>query len=118
MIRMMNWKFIRLELGRTTEFPAGSVSRAYLLRLPLDDEDLIDTGAFELDPQRATVRRHWATEPDQRGQVVRSGDEWQMRCDGGTVSVEFDGRPIRLGEQVCVGSSDGRTLPFRVSSIR
>ena len=114
----MNWKSIRLELGRTGEFPAGSVSRAYLLRLPLDDEDRIDADAFDRDPDKATVRRHWAAEPDQRGHVVRDGGEWQMRCDGQTRSVQFDGRPVRLGEQLCISDGDGITLPFRISSIR
>ena len=115
---VMNWKSIRLELGRTGEFPGGSVSRAYLLRLPLDDDDRIDASAFDRDPERATVRRHWSTEPDQRGHVVRDGSEWQMRCDGETRSVEFDGRPVRLGEQVSVIGGDGIALPFRISSIR
>ena len=42
----MNWRSIRLELARTKEFPEGSASRAYLLRLPLDEKGLIDEQAL------------------------------------------------------------------------
>lgn len=114
----MNWKSIRLELGRTGDFPAGSVSRAYLLRVPLDDQDMIDVRAFDRDPHRAVVRRHWSTEPDERGHIVRSDREWQFRCNGRVRSVLLDHSPIRLGAEVSVVDSDGSTLPFRIASIR
>jgi hypothetical protein len=42
----MTWKSIRLELARTKEFPEGSASRAYLLRLPLDDRGRIYESAL------------------------------------------------------------------------
>ena len=115
---MMNWKSIRLELGHTRDFPAGSVSRAYLLRLPLDDEDRVDARAFDLDPQRATVRRHWSSEPDSRGHIVRHGRDWQMRCNGEMRSLQFYSRPVRLGGEVSVVDAEGIALPFRISSIR
>ncbi len=115
---MMNWKSIRLELGQTREFPSGSVSRAYLVRLPLDDDDRIDASAFDRAPDRATVRRHWSAEPDQRGQIVRDGHSWHLRCNGETQSLDFNSRAIRLGEQVSIVGRDGSALPFRIASIR
>lgn len=117
MIPMMNWKSIRLELGPTGQFPAGSVSRAYLLRLPLDDEDRIDARAFDLDPRRATVRRHWSTDADARGHIVRDGHDWHMLCNGESRGLQFDARPVRLGGEVSV-VEDGIALPFRIASIR
>lgn len=116
--KIMNWKSIRLELARTGEFPAGSVSRAYLIRLPLDDEDRVDARAFDRSPQRATVRRHWSSEPDERGHILRDGREWHLQCNGEMRSLLFDSQPVRLGGEVSVIERDGSTLPFRIASIR
>src|SRR5205807_1664582 len=66
---MDNWKNVRLELAPNEEFPVGSVSRAYLIRLPLDDSDLVDLSALEEYPHRAIVRRFWSNEPDETGLV-------------------------------------------------
>jgi hypothetical protein len=116
---MSNWKNIRLELGRTNEFPAGSVSRAYLLRLPLDDNDLVDEQALQRSPHRATVRRYWSTEPDESGLVVRMDDGWAINCNGSPVRLrELDVRPIRLGQRIAVEEADGALLPFRIAGIR
>jgi len=114
----MNWKSIRLELASTGEFPAGSVSRAYLVRLPLNDQDKIDAEAMELAPSRATVRRHWSTDPDEKGLIVRSDGQWSMRCDGKDRLLYLYSRPIRLGGQVSVGEPNGDILPFRIASVR
>ena len=116
---MSNWKNIRLELAQTEEFPRGSVSRGYLIWLPLDDSDALDRADFDLSPHLATVRRYWSTEPDEAGLVTRVGDKWTLRCTGKSDRLlEVDGRPIRLGQQVAVVDPDGRTLPFRIASIR
>ena len=116
---MSNWKNIRLELGRTNEFPAGSVSRAYVVRLPLDDNDLVDEAALQTSPHRATVRRYWSTEPDESGLVVRVEGGWTMHCNGSPVRMlDLDGRPIRLGQQIAVEEPSGVQLPFRIAGIR
>lgn len=118
-ISRMNWKSIRLELGRTGEFPAGSVSRAYLVRLPLDDEDKVDSTAFLDSPSRAIARRHWSTEPDERGFVVQAATGWAMRCDGKPDRLlRLDSQPLRLGCHVSVVEPDGAILPFRIASVR
>jgi hypothetical protein len=116
---MSNWKNIRLELGHTNEFPAGSVSRAYLVRLPLDDNDLVDEKALQRSPQRATARRFWSTEPDECGLVVRIESGWAMHCNGSPVRMlDLDGRPIRLGQHIAVEEPGGALLPFRIAGIR
>lgn len=113
------WKNIRLELAQTDGFPAGSVSRGYLIRLPLDDSDLIDMAAFEAHPHRATVRRFWSTQPDEAGVVLTDHDGLAMRSDGRPPRIlKIDGRPLRLGQQVSVLEPDGSELPFKVASIR
>lgn len=114
----MNWKSIRLELARTGEFPAGSVSRAYLLRLPLDDFDIVDRSAFQENPSRATVRRHWSTEPDERGAIIPSGSDWAMASEEKRRLLKLDSQPVRIGRQVSVVEPDGTVLPFNVASVR
>lgn len=116
---MSMWRSIRLELGRTNQFPAGSVSRGYLIRLPIGDTDLVDETAFEQNPDRATAQRFWSTEPDEAGFVQRSDGGWTIRCNGTMArQLQLDGRPIRLGQQVPVADADGDVLPFRIASIR
>jgi hypothetical protein len=114
----MKWKSIRLELGGTSEFPAGSVGRAYLLRLPLDDQDKVDAEAFDHNPLKATVRRHWSNEPDERGHVQRDGADWVLRCNGKSHTVRFEWSRIRLGGKLQLVGADGEALPFRIASIR
>jgi hypothetical protein len=116
---MSNWKNIRLELARTKGFPAGSVSRGYLIRLPLNDDDLVDPNAFDLAPHKATVRRYWSTEPDEAGLILPVDGEWAMRCNGtADRRLQLDGRAIRLGQQISVAEANGTALPFRIASIR
>jgi hypothetical protein len=116
---MDKWKKIRLELARTADFPSGSVSRGYLIQLPLDCEGRIDSDVLATKPYRATVRRYWSTEPDEAGNVVGIESGWALRCnDGPDRMLLLGGHPIRLGEQVSVLEADGGVLPFTVSSIR
>lgn len=115
---MDNWKSIRLELASTREFPAGSVSRAYLIRLPLDDEDRVDEAAFLESPSRAMVSRYWSSEPDERGKLVKADGTWIIKCNGKPCRrLELDRKPVRLGQQLTLLADEGEALPFRIASI-
>jgi hypothetical protein len=117
---MSVWKNIRLELARTAQFPAGSVSRGYLIRLPLGDSDHVDRRTLQKTPHRATVRRYWSTEPDEAGVVEEaSNGSWALRCNGSAPRMMLvENLPIRLGQLVSVVEEDGKKLPFRIASIR
>jgi len=116
---MHNWKRIRLELTRTADFPTGSVSRGYLLRLPLDDTDRIDPLAVADKPHLATVQRYWSSEPDEVGGLVHTEDGWALRCNGNPDRMlQVGNKPILLGQQLSVTDADGTTHPFTVASIR
>ena len=114
----MNWNTIRLELAGTRDFPSGSVGRAYLIRVPLNDNGFIDEAALAGDPYKATVRRFWSSDPDERGHVVRAGLEWALRCDGKPDRRLSMVSGLILGGEVAVTGSDGVALPFRVTSVR
>jgi hypothetical protein len=117
----MNWKSIRLELARTSEFPEGSASRVYLLRLPLQEDGLIDGDALRTAPARATVRRFWPNEPDMAGYVIRTPRGWAFSYEPGEDDDEavfhLETHPIGLGNYLTLTEPDGRKLPFRVASL-
>lgn len=117
----MNWKCIRLELARTPDFPEGSASRAYLLRLPLDRDGHIDAAAIAAEPGQATVRRFWPSEPDMIGYVIHTPDGWAFSYEPGEADDEavfhLETHAIRIGEYVTLTEPDGRKLPFRVASL-
>ena len=118
-VRMDNWKTVRLELAGTAQFPAGSVGRAYLIRLPLDDTDGIDEAAFRANPERATVHRFWSSEPDETGHLVRDGDGWAIACgDRPPRRLDLHGKPVRLAETLSIGADFEPPIPVRVASIR
>ena len=113
----MNWKTIRLELAGTAGFPNGSVSRGYLIRVPLDDNGSIDEAKLLQRPQKAMVRRFWSTEPDETGRVVRVADKWVLQCNGERL-LPIQHPSFKIGEEIAVIEPDGTPLPFRIASIR
>lgn len=116
----MNWQTIRLELAGTREFPTGSTGRAFLLRLPLQDDGTINEEELARRPARATVRRYWASEPDRSGRIVRGRSGWDLDCgrqDAARLAFHLPPQQIRLGGKVVVTAPDGRELPFRVASM-
>lgn len=113
----MTWKAVRLELARTKEFPNGSAGRAYLLRLPLGEDGVIDDRAYRANPTYATVRRYWPNEPDRAGYLLPQGSGWAFSyaidlLDRDRANLEAG--PIRLGGELTILEADGRQLPFRV----
>ena len=115
---MEHWHLVRLELARTAEFPQGSASRAYMLRVPLDDGGFVDRAALARRPGLATVRRFWPNEPDQTGHLIRSGKAWVFSYEIGEGDDErlyhLEDHPLRTGEYVTLTEPDGSRLPFRV----
>lgn len=117
----MNWKTIRLELGPTPAYPRGSASRAYLLRLPLNEVGEVDDQALASRPDQATVRRFWPCEPDRIGTVQKHGTGLELRCEdvrAAVVTSLLQLRALRPGSEVFIEEPSGSRLPFRVASVR
>nr|WP_314442449.1 hypothetical protein [uncultured Sphingomonas sp.] len=116
----MNWKSIRLELGRTVDFPRGSPSRAYLLRAPLGNDGMIDEQALVSTPEQATVRRMWPSEPDLSGHLIRGQSGWAFLAGRSgqekRIWSEFGAEPISEGGLLTM-RENGRALPFRVAKL-
>jgi hypothetical protein len=118
----ISWRSIRLELARTADFPDGSASRTYLLRLPLNEEGLIDEHALKQAPALATVHRYWPNEPDMFGFVIRTAKGWAISYEPGEEDDEtvfhLETHPLQEGNYITLTEPDGRRLPFRVASVR
>jgi hypothetical protein len=119
---MPTWNLVRLELAGTSEYPEGSASRAFMLRVPLDDAGLIDEAALAKRPALATVRRFWPNEADQTGHLVRNRAGWAFSYATGDADEEalyhLDDHPLRLGDCVMLTRPDGSRVPFRVARSR
>lgn len=116
----MNWKSIRLELARTNDFPNGSASRAYVMRVPLAADGRIDEQAVVGAPEQATVRRMWPSQPDLSGHLVRMGESWAFlagrRGRQQKIWSEFGCEPISEGGLLTL-RENGQELPFRVAKL-
>lgn len=113
----MTWKAVRLELGRTEDFPNGSAGRAYLMRVPIDPSGMIDEVAVNDSPHQATVRRYWPNQPDRAGHLIRSLSGWRfsyVEKPPENDIPDMPDAPIRLGECLYIREADGNDLPFRV----
>lgn len=115
----MNWKTVRLELSRTASSPKASPSRAFLIRVPLDDSGGIDAIQLARDPTRATVLRTWSSEPDQFGYVERANEHWLFRCPRkvGEDVYRMLAVPLGLHDRVEIEGPDGVPQAFTVTSI-
>ena len=116
----MNWKTVRLELSPNASSTKGSSpSRAFLIRVPLDDLGVIDAAELARDPTRATVLRTWSSEPDQFGHIERADGHWLFRCPRkrGEDVYRMSAVPLGLHDQVTVEDPSGATYPFTIASI-
>lgn len=117
----MTWKLIELELGRTPEFPEGSSSHSYLMRVPVTDEGLIDGAELKLHPELATVRRSFPAEQTRLGSVVATsrgfGFSYAPGEDDDEMIVHLDNHRLEVGNYVTIVETDGERLPFKVASV-
>jgi hypothetical protein len=119
---LMTWYSVRLELARTPDFPNGSASRCYLLRVPIGADGLLERAELDADPARATVRRFWPNQPDLSGYVIRSPRGWAFSYRLGEEDDEtvfhLETHKLKLGEYITLTEPDGEQLPFRVATLK
>lgn len=117
----MSWRLIRLEHGPTREFPFGSASRAYLLRVPLESNGHIAADEHAEEPRRATVRRFWPSEPDLSGYIVRAQWQWHFVSRRAQASADeigwFEDCALVLDRTIEITEAANGTIPFRVAAI-
>jgi hypothetical protein len=114
------WYLVKLELAPSIDFPRGSPSRAYLLRLPLTAAGEIDNAALTASPKAAFVRRYWPDQPDCSGLVRANALGWTLDYGDGSGALRGHLDPARIepGGLVQIVGLDGVRRPFRVMSAR
>ena len=120
------FKRIRLNLARSKEFPAGSSHHGYEFVAPLDGNGHIDAALWRTHRENCRVRRFWAGQEDQTGQVVHKpgGQEharWvfdydSKRVDDDEAGYRFGAHVFAPGEYVTISDQD-ETHTFQVASV-
>lgn len=118
---MTSWQRLRLELARTAQFPEGSPDRGYVIRVPLDDDNLIDADALQTHQEVATVRRFWPGETGMGGFVVATPRGWGFSYRPGEEDDEIihqlESHRLGLGDYITLTEPDGDQAPFKVVSV-
>ncbi len=112
-------KRIRLELGRTPEFPTGSSSHGYEFVAPLTDDGFLAPEAWKALRDKCTVTRFWAGEPEQQGYLRHVGKGWRFDYRPDTREddepfFKLDQHALVPDNYVSVTETDGVQRPFRV----
>jgi len=120
--RPMTLNRIRLELGRTAEFPQGSHDHGYELIAPLTKDSLIDGKAWKDVRDRCEVIRFWGGDEAETGKLRRVGSGW--RIDYTTAGDEddepffkLDRHALKPGAYVSITEHDGVQRPFKIVSV-
>jgi hypothetical protein len=121
-----NFKRIRMNLARSTDFPGGSDRHGYELVAPLDADGHIDPGEWHSHRENCRVIRFWAGESDRVGRLVHKpgGNEharWifdydRSRDDDDEAGYRFASHRFVPGEYVTVSDGD-QSHTFRVVSV-
>ncbi len=112
-------KRIRLELGRTPQFPSGSSRRGYEFVAPLTDEGFLSVDAWKQMQKKCTVTRFWDDEPEQYGYLRHVGKGWRFdyrpdTTDDDEPFFKLDQHALVPDNYVSVTETDGVQRPFRV----
>lgn len=116
-------KRVRLELGRTPEFPDGSPKYGYEFIAPLTQDNHIDADAWKTVKDHCGVLRFWGTDRPERGMLRHVGNGWRFDYDPRDDSdderfFKLDRHSLAVGDYVSVTEHDGVQRPFRVVSVQ
>ena len=121
----MALKRVRLELGRTKDFPNGSRSRGYEFTAPLDHEGRLDPAEWKKQRDQCRVRRFWEGEADEIGHLVhRPGGSWAFHYDihgddnADEAGYRFSTERFRPGEYVSIREQDEEMCTFRIITVQ
>ncbi len=112
---------IRLELGRTPEFPAGDSQQAYEFVAPLSQDGHIDPVAWKSARSRCRVA-HFSTDSVEHGYLRHVGRGWRFDYDNRTAEddeplFKLDRHSLTPGSYVSITEHDGVQRPFKVVSV-
>lgn len=113
---------IRLELGRTAEYPNGNENHAYEFVAPIDPEGHIDAEARKKERQSCVVRHFQNGNLIKAGHLSRVGRSWRFDYDRHTHGddepfYKLDQHTMRPGLYVSIMEHDGIQRPFKITSV-
>ena len=113
---------IRLELGRTAEFPEGSREHGYEFVAPLTKDAHIDAKMWKQVRNRCEVVRFWGTDEIETGKLRHVGSGWRFDYNDATDAddeafFKLDRHLLEPGAYVSITEHDGVQRPFRVVSV-
>jgi len=119
---------ITLHLARNQEFPEGSPECGYEIIAPLDEAGRLDAEAWKKVRDRCRVRRFWAGDEDQMGQLVHDaggagGATWKIDYDPGAFGEDeagyrLDSHRFVADEYVSIRDAQGHSHTFKIAEIR
>jgi hypothetical protein len=118
----MSMKTIRLELGRTAQWPDGNPDCGYEFKAPLDETGHISVEEWRANRDASTVRRFWQGEDDQNGHLIHTRHRtWAFSYRPGeeddTPFFRFESHVFVAGDYVSIDEHDGETYTFKVASV-
>ena len=113
---------IRLELGRTTEFPNGDKSQGYEFVAPLTSDGHVDPEAWAIHKEACTVRHFRHDQDEQWGLLRHVGHGWRFDYDRKDDSddervFKLDRHVISPGLYVSITEHGGIQRPFKIASV-
>ena len=118
----MSLMTVRLEMGRTEEFPDGNPSRGYEFIIPLNEKGQIDAAAWRRDKNRCRVRQFENDFVVRKGLVKHVGHGWRFDYLNGTHEddqpfFKLDRHVLVPGRYVSLTEHDKVQRPFKIVSV-
>ena len=111
---------IRLELGRTRDFPQGDPRHGYEFVAPLDAGGHLDASAWSTARQHCIARSFRPGQEDRTGMLRHVGHGWRFDYEPGSDDDEpffkLDRHVIAQGLYVTL-TEQGTQNPFRIVSV-
>lgn len=113
---------IRLELGRTDEFPSGDPNRGYEFIAPLTEAGHIDAAAWKGQKDGCLVHHFIDGETVESGRLARVGQGWRFEygsraAEDAEPFFKLDQHLMRPGLYVSLIEHDGVRRPFKIASV-
>ncbi len=111
---------IRLELGRTRDFPNGDARHGYEFVAPLDRHGHLDATAWKVEKAKCTVRSFRPGTEQRQGMLRHVGQGWRFDYVAGTDDEPFfklDRHVIAPGLYLTITEDDGEQRPFKIAAV-
>jgi hypothetical protein len=114
---------IRLELGRTRDFPRGDSRHGYEFIAPLDLDGHLDAADWRAEKDRCLVRSFRPGGNLRTGKLRHVGQGWRFdyapdRSEDDEPFFRLDRHVIAPGLYLTVKEEDGEQRPFRIVSVQ